>query len=59
MKRSDSEIWASIPKYEGLYEVSNFGKIKSLITNKILKPNITRGYQYVSLYKNKKAKSNI
>ena len=37
------EIWKPIPKYEGLYEVSNFGNIKSLNyfrsgKEKLLKP---------------------
>ena len=34
-----NEIFKSIPKYEGLYEVSNFGRIKSLIKNKFLSLN--------------------
>ena len=24
------EIWKDIPKYEGMYQVSNFGNVKSL-----------------------------
>jgi len=54
------EIWKDIPKFEGLYQVSNFGRVKSFIThrngwparksNKILKPNSDRyGYQRVIL----------
>jgi hypothetical protein len=57
------EIWKSIPNYEGLYEASNLGRIKSccrfnlkgaLIQEKILKPYILNtGYLMVNLYKNK------
>lgn len=48
------EIWKPIKDYEGLYEVSNLGNIKSLITNKILKPTETnalrsKGYLRVEL----------
>lgn len=32
------EIWKDIAGYEGLYQVSNLGTIKSLKTNRILKP---------------------
>jgi hypothetical protein len=61
------EIWKQIEYYKGLYEVSNFGRIKSLshINNVgklrpecILKNRLTdRGYQSVVLYNNGKAKS--
>ncbi len=27
------EIWKDIPEYEGLYQVSNFGNVKSLNYN--------------------------
>ena len=52
------EIWKDIPNYEGLYQVSNLGNIKSLFRyKKILKPiKNTLGYLKVSLYKNKKIK---
>ena len=26
----EAEIWKDIPGYEGLYQVSNFGRVKSL-----------------------------
>lgn len=64
------EIWKDIPQYEGLYQVSNFGRVKSverykqnhnslqLIPEKIkaqsVKPN---GYQVVNLYKNNKGRN--
>lgn len=59
------EIWKDIKGYEGLYQVSNFGKIKSLAkqvgfcfrSEKILKNNIdTYGYEYVILSKANKTK---
>lgn len=34
----DTEIWKKVKGYEGCYEVSNMGNIKSLHSNKILKP---------------------
>ena len=57
-----SEIWKDIQGYEGLYQVSNLGRVKSLNYNKtskskILSPgkNKTR-YLSVCLFKNKKGK---
>lgn len=53
------ELWKDIQGYEGLYQVSNTGKIKSLHLgkNRILRstPN-SCGYHKVELYKNKKSK---
>lgn len=46
------EIWKSIKGYEGLYEISNFGNVKSLRNNKILK-TIGSEYKQVRIYKNK------
>lgn len=64
-----NEIWKDIAGYEGLYQVSNLGKVKSLprklwngrasyLTNeKVLKTiKDKNGYENVALYKNKKAK---
>ena len=56
------EIWKPIKNYENLYEISNTGKIKSLLykhrkTPKIMKPTInSSGYFKVELYKNGKSK---
>lgn len=50
-----NEIWKSIEGYEGLYEVSNLGRVKSLKIGKekILKPlEAGRGRFYVELCKN-------
>lgn len=52
---SKKEIWKDIPNYNGIYQASNFGNIKSLKygKEKLLKPRInTRGYLIVTLYKN-------
>ncbi len=58
------EIWKYIPGYEGLYEISNFGRVKSLPKRNrpgktiILKPTMdTQGYLYVSLYNLNKQKT--
>ena len=61
-----NEIWKDIPEYEGLYQASNLGNIKSLkrykqnhsklqlVNEKILSKHInkTNGYEYVVLTKN-------
>ena len=50
------ELWLPIKGYEGLYEVSNTGYVKSLKSNKILKPYSNNSYLLVNLYKNKSQK---
>ena len=52
------EIWKDIPGYEGLYQASTSGEIKSLFRyNKILKQTVGKnGYKAVELFKNKKGK---
>ena len=48
------EVWKDIAGYEGLYQVSNLGKVKSLARNKQLKFDYhKRGYQIVTLCNNK------
>lgn len=56
------EIWKDIKDYEGLYQVSNFGRIKSLSRKgtyaRILKPSTNKdGYLQVHLCKNGKLKT--
>ena len=47
------EKWCDIINYEGLYQISNLGKVLSLRSNKILKlKNHRDGYLYVTLSKN-------
>lgn len=50
-----SEIWRNIEGYEGLYKISNKGRVKSLYngSERILRPSwMTGGYLYVVLCKN-------
>jgi hypothetical protein len=53
---NSKEIWRDIQDYEGLYQVSNLGRVKSLYKQgTILKPQINnRGYYFVMLYRNGK-----
>ena len=67
-KVSDTaEVWKSVKGFEGLYDVSNLGNIRSLsrsikrenkgtiiIKEKILKPTTHFGYKEVPLSKDKK-----
>ena len=48
------EEWKTIPNYEGLYEVSSLGRVKSVRKNKILKPILNSKYLKVSLSNYKK-----
>ena len=61
------EVWQDIPNYEGLYQISNYGYVRSFdrVTNcknnskqkrkgKILKFGVNGGYLHVNLWKNKK-----
>jgi hypothetical protein len=55
-----NEIFKDIPGYEGIYQVSNFGNVKSLKAKKekLLKPGIgSNGYKLVVLRKELKSKS--
>jgi len=53
-----NEEWRDIPGYEGFYQASNKGRIKSRKTGKILKPSITcYGYSQVTLCKNRNKKN--
>ena len=47
------EIWKDIKDFEGLYWISNLGRVKNK-HGKILKPEIRNGYYSVDLVKNKK-----
>lgn len=52
------EQWLDISGYEGLYQISNFGRVKSFYFKnpRILKPHKVKEYSNVELYKNKKKK---
>lgn len=54
------EVWKPVVDYENLYEVNNYGDIRSLYSKKknILKPYINRkGYKVVTLCKNGEQKT--
>lgn len=44
------EVWLPVVGYEGLYEVSNLGRVRNSVTLRFLKPAVNRGYAHVSLY---------
>ena len=51
-KVREAEVWKEVVGYEGRYEVSNMGKVKSLITNKIMRTCVSKkGYRVASLYR--------
>ena len=53
-----TEIWLDVLNYEGLYEVSNLGKIRNKKTNKILSPSKDKkNYLRVGLRKDKNTKT--
>lgn len=54
-----NEEWRDIKGYEGKYQVSNLGRVKSLNYNreKILKPRNSNGYLRVELHKKGKGKN--
>ena len=57
-----NEIWKNVLGYEGIYKVSNLGKVKSIqkwrgTSSRILKDRFNKkGYNTVVLYKDKKSK---
>lgn len=58
MAKVIEEEWRPIPNYEGFYEASNTGKVRSVYRYKrTLKPMISNtGYERVDLFKNKSRK---
>lgn len=56
-----TEIWMPVAGFDGLYEVSNYGRVKSLKRNTtrggIMKSHVNKGYEYVHLCKNGKHKN--
>ena len=57
------EVWKDIKEYEGLYQVSNLGRVKCLGNNRNKKEKIlsqaknSKGYLYVHLSKNNKKRT--
>lgn len=62
------EVWKDVPGYEGYYQVSNWGRVRSAkrevprgatritIRSRMLSPSLVRGYPHVTLYKDKTLK---
>lgn len=63
----EGEIWKDIPEFDGLYQISNYGRVKSTqrlviksngkenpVQERILRPFINKGYVYATLSKNGK-----
>lgn len=47
---TSSEVWRDIPGYEGLYQVSNQGRVKSMRKGVLLRPYVVRsGYAIATL----------
>ena len=54
------EEWKDIKDFEGLYQISNYSRVRSLKSNKILKCGISStGYYVVNLYNNKNIYENM
>ena len=54
------EKWVDIEGYEKEYQISNYGRLKSLKNNLIMKPMIaTNGYLIACLWKNGKQKKYV
>lgn len=63
------EIWKDIKGYEGLYQVSNLGRVKSCerykkgnncitkVNERIKKPSVKNGYYFIVLYKDNKGEN--
>lgn len=52
------EIWKDIPDYESLYQVSNLGRVKSVISNKIMSP-VKQNCGYLKIELHNKGKKKI
>lgn len=51
------EVWKDIPGYEGLYQVSTWGNVRTKDDFKLLKLHDLRGYKSITLSKDKTQKS--
>ena len=50
--KHEEEIWVDIPNYQGFYKISNYGRVYSIISNKMIRFDRVFGYEQVALYKN-------
>jgi hypothetical protein len=47
------EVWKDIPMYEGIYEVSSTGKVRSKVTGKLTTTQVNKkGYEIARIYLN-------
>ena len=53
-----TEVWKDVVNYEGLYQVSNLGRVKGVKSQRILKASNSGncGYEKVGIFKNGKVK---
>jgi hypothetical protein len=61
-QQTTDEQWKAVPGYEGIYEVSDFGRVRKLITRQgrppgLLKPTGRGGYLFVQLNRNRQARA--
>lgn len=58
--KEGAEEWGPITEYEGLYEVSNLGRVRNVKTNKLVMQSVVvSGYKRVTLYKENKPKTKL
>ena len=53
------EIWRNIRGYEGLYQVSNLGRVRNILTQKVLKPMTNGRYPMVCIYNDESKSTTI
>lgn len=48
----EEEIWKDIPSYEGIYQISSYGRVRNLVTSQFIKGyKVSKGYLRVDLFK--------
>lgn len=52
--QKENEVWKPVVGYEGRYEVSTKGRVRSLLTGKIMAQRLRRGYYSTGLFKDGK-----
>jgi hypothetical protein len=55
------EVWKDIDGYVGLYQISSYGRVKSLYKKPylIMAPSVRHGYLFIRLYKDEKYKTHF
>lgn len=57
MNSSQEEIWKEINDYENIYQISNYGNVRNIKTNRILKSNIRGMYLAIGLWNKSEGKN--